>query len=148
MTYTLPRASQLTRSGSTSQAASYEQLTKIAGQLPEEPLPLPVPEDLAGKPPWERAGSYVIAGSAADLLTDPDAAGWAAAALDEFTRTPPVPSLTVSPGSKRARPSGTWPEPLLRSRLASSSASPNPGWNESPTTTGTPMPPTPRPSSG
>ena len=47
-----------------------EQLTKIAGQLPEEPLPLPVPEDLAGKPPWERAASYVIAGSAADLLTD------------------------------------------------------------------------------
>jgi hypothetical protein len=64
-----------------------EQLTKIAGQLPEEPLPLPVPADLAGKPPWERAASYVIAGNAADLLTDTDAAGWAAAALDEFMRT-------------------------------------------------------------
>ena len=77
---------------------SNEQLLKIAGQLPEEPLPLPVPEDLGGKPPWERAASYVIAGSAADLLTDPEAAAWAAAALDEFTRTPPVPSLTPSPG--------------------------------------------------
>ncbi len=75
-----------------------EHLAKIAGQLPEEPLPLPVPADLAGKPPWERAASYAIAGSAADLLTDTDAAAWAAAALDEFTRTPPVPSLTVSPG--------------------------------------------------
>ncbi|MGH3275266.1 MAG: hypothetical protein ACRDNZ_13205, partial [Streptosporangiaceae bacterium] len=75
-----------------------EQLAKIAGQLPEEPLPLPVPEDLTGKPPWERAAFYVIAGRAADLLTDPDAAGWAAAALREFARTPPVPSLTVSAG--------------------------------------------------
>jgi hypothetical protein len=75
-----------------------EHLTKIAEQLPEEPLPLPVPADLAGLPPWERAASYVIAGSAADLLADSDAAGWAAAALDEFTRTPPVPSLSVSPG--------------------------------------------------
>ncbi len=83
-----------------------EQLTKIAGQLPEEPLPLPVPEDLAGKPPWERAASYVIAGSAADLLTDPDAAGWAAATLDEFTRTPPVPSLTVSPGLEACKAFG------------------------------------------
>jgi hypothetical protein len=75
-----------------------EQLTKIAGQLPEEPLPLPVPADLAGMPPWERAASYVIAGSAADLLTDDEAAAWAAATLDEFTPTPPLPSLTVSPG--------------------------------------------------
>lgn len=83
-----------------------EQLTKIAGQLPEEPLPLPVPEDLAGKPPWERAAAYVIAGSAADLLTDPDAAGWAAATLDEFTRTPPVASLTVSPGLEACKAFG------------------------------------------
>jgi tetratricopeptide (TPR) repeat protein len=74
-----------------------DQLTEISGQLPEEPLPLPIPHDLAGKPPWERAACYVIAGSAADLLTDPDAVGWAAAALAEFTPTPPVPSLTVSP---------------------------------------------------
>ena len=77
-----------------------EHLTKIAGQLPEEPLPLPVPEDLAGKPPWERAASYVIAGSAADLLTDADAAGWAAAALDEFT---PDSARAVAHGQPRAR---------------------------------------------
>ena len=83
-----------------------DQLTKIAGQLPEEPLPLPVPEDLAGKPPWERAASYVIAGSAADLLTDPEAADWAAATLDEFTRTPPVPSLTISPGLEACKAFG------------------------------------------
>jgi hypothetical protein len=83
-----------------------DQLTKLAGQLPEEPLPLPVPEDLAGKPLWERAASYVIAGSAADVLTDPEAAGWAAAALDEFTRTPPVPSLTVSPGLEACKAFG------------------------------------------
>ena len=83
-----------------------EHLTKIAGQLAEEPLPLPVPADLAGKPPWERAASYVIAGSAADLLTDTDAAAWAAAALDEFTRTPPVPSLTVSPGLEACKAFG------------------------------------------
>jgi hypothetical protein len=83
-----------------------EQLTKIAGQLPEEPLPLPVPEDLAGKPPWQRAASYVIAGSAADLLTDPEAADWAAAALDEFTRTPPLPSLTVRPGLEACKAFG------------------------------------------
>jgi hypothetical protein len=74
-----------------------EQLTKIAGQLPEEPLPLPVPTGLATMPPWERAASYVIAGSAADLLTDAEAAAWADAALDEFTATQPVPSLTASP---------------------------------------------------
>jgi hypothetical protein len=83
-----------------------EQLTKIAGQLPEKTLPLPVPEDLAAKPPWERAAAYVIAGSAADLLTDPEAAGWAAATLEEFTRTPLVPSLTVSPGLEACKAFG------------------------------------------
>jgi hypothetical protein len=57
-----------------------------------------VPEDLAGEPPWECGAAYVIAGSAAGLLTASDAAGWAAAALDEFSRTPAVPSLMVSPG--------------------------------------------------
>jgi hypothetical protein len=83
-----------------------EPLTKMAEQLPEEPLPLQAPTDLAGKPPWERAASYVIAGSAADLLTDSDAAGWAAAALDEFTRTPPMPSLTVSPALEACKAFG------------------------------------------
>ena len=74
-----------------------EPLSKVAGQLPEEPFALPVPANLADMPPWERAASYVIAGSAADLLPDSDAASWAAAALDEFTQAVPVPSLTASP---------------------------------------------------
>ena len=83
-----------------------EHLTKMAGQLPEEPLPLPVPADLEAKPLWERAASYIIAGSAADLLTDTEAAAWAAAALDEFTQTTPVPSLTVSPGLEACKAFG------------------------------------------
>jgi hypothetical protein len=57
-----------------------ERLTKVAGQLPEEPFALPVPASLADLPPWERAAFYAIAGSAADLLPDSIAASWAAAA--------------------------------------------------------------------
>jgi hypothetical protein len=53
-----------------------EHLTKVTGQLPEATLALPVPAGLAGNPAWERAASYVFAGSAADLLTDTDAAAW------------------------------------------------------------------------
>ena len=75
-----------------------EPLGKAAGQLPEEPFELPVPADLAGMLPWERAASYVAAGSAADLLADSSAESWAAAALDEFTPADPAPSLTASPG--------------------------------------------------
>lgn len=78
-------------------AGENEPLTKLAGQLPEEPFTLHVPTNLTDLPPWERAASYVIAGSAADLLPDSDAESWAAAALDEFTQAEPVPSLTVSP---------------------------------------------------
>ena len=74
-----------------------EHLTKVAGKLPEKPLPLPVPAGLAAMPPWERAASYVFAGSTADFLADAEASAWADAALDEFTATQPLPSLTTSP---------------------------------------------------
>jgi len=73
-----------------------ERLTKVAGQLAEEPFALPVPANLADLPRWERAAFYVIAGSAADLLPDSIAASWATAALDEFTQSVPVPSITGS----------------------------------------------------
>ena len=74
-----------------------ESLSKVTAQLPEEPFTLPVPANLADMPPWERAASYVTAGSTADLLPDADAASWAAVALDEFTQAVPALSLTASP---------------------------------------------------
>jgi hypothetical protein len=83
-----------------------EPLSKVAGQLPEEPFALPVPANLADMPPWERAASYVIAGTAADLLPDSDAASWAAAALDDFTQAVPVPSLTASPALEACKAFG------------------------------------------
>jgi hypothetical protein len=83
-----------------------EPLSKVTGQLPEEPFALPVPANVAELPPWERAASYVIAGSAADLLPDSDAASWAAAALDEFTQAVPAPSLTASPALEACKAFG------------------------------------------
>jgi hypothetical protein len=78
-------------------AGDTERLKKLPQQLPDEPLPLPIPDDLPSLPPWERAASFTIAGAAADLLTDSDATAWAELALAEFAATEPAPSLSVSP---------------------------------------------------
>jgi hypothetical protein len=77
-------------------AGDTERLRKLP-QLPDEPLPLPIPDGMPGLPPWERAAFFTIAGVAADLLTDSDATAWAGLALAEFAATEPAPSLSVSP---------------------------------------------------
>ncbi len=74
-----------------------DRLKDLAQRLPEEALPLPVPDDLAELPPWERAAYFTIAGSAADLLTDSEAAAWAAVTLAELMATTPAPALAASP---------------------------------------------------
>ena len=62
-------------------AGGTDRLKDLAQRLPEEALALPVPDDLASFPPWERAAYFTIAGSAADLLADSQATAWAAVTL-------------------------------------------------------------------
>src|SRR5258707_13759375 len=78
----------------------------MAGQPPEDPRPVPWRGGVAAKPPWGPAAAYTNPGSAADLLTNTEVAAWAAAALDEFPQTPPVPSLPVSPGLEACKAFG------------------------------------------
>lgn len=78
-------------------AGEADKLKELAERLPDATLPLPVPADLPGRPPWERAAAFAFAGDAADFLTDSVAVQWAAAALAEITEPKPVPVLTRDP---------------------------------------------------
>ena len=72
-------------------AGASDQLKGMAEKLPDQSLDYEVPADFVGKPQWERASAYILAGEAADLLPDEQAQRWIDTALNEITEDIPSP---------------------------------------------------------